>query len=268
MKYKAEDIEIYEPFPLESLFPPGMFSEEDSPASKQAVEVIRVIEKLILTGSRQSTLLSRYALLQTLPRIIQKRKEAGSYKEIDIMEGFLRQFCYSLSPEWHWEFLAELNEDEIEVFFKNYLLSHELWGKTEGAALLVRTILESVVHCEIRVNVNPMEIEDREIPEDKISMLGNRFSTMGEDFSLGKRYFSRPGTYHIYVGPISFQILGKFQEAGWADDTNPSPKLNKLVEFAEPYFLKSDIHFILATKGFNLGKARIGEDRLGEVLFN
>jgi len=75
-----------------------------------------------------------------------------------------------------------------------------------------------------------------------------------------------PEILDIFVGPILMSTLRQFQDAGWAEDIYPSDKLKQLASFTEPYYLKTRIHFILATEGFKLGVSRLAADRLGTVV--
>jgi len=267
MKSLKDYIEIYNPAPLESSFPPGMFDTDESAGSGQAVEALRVIEKLILSGSKQNVLNSRYALLQTFTRQIEEESKTEPIsKDLDLLKGFIRKYCVSLCPDWYSDFLKQLSDEESEVFFKNYLTAHESFGHPDGVADLLRTMLESIAHHPVQVKVKNLEKQNRKIPKDMLTLLGRQYSTLGENMVPGKRFNSRPGYYDINIGPVFIDTLELFQKTGWATDIYASKKLCRLAEFAEPFYLRTRIHFILAKKGFEIGKATLGVDRLGSVV--
>jgi hypothetical protein len=254
---------------LEFLLPIGLVDKDESVATSNAVRALRIIEKLIKDAGLQTAVHSRYALLQTFPRFygsMDDKDETFETIHEHIMD-YTRQYATALCPEWYIDFISSLSDDEAEVFLKNYVHAHETWGHSEGIGTLVRTMLESSTHSNIPVVVKELEYQERSIPDNLQSRLGvkDKHSVLGNDFVLGKKFHSRPKHFNIEVGPINVRSLEKFQEAGWADETNASKKLYRLVEFAEPFYLHSRIHIILETSGFVLARAALGKDRLGIV---
>lgn len=253
---------------LEDVLPLGMLDPHESAGSQNAVRTIRIFEKLIQDASLQNAHYARYALLQSFPRIDKTRKDQKPVPSIvDDVPDFIKQYTNALCPEWYGEFLSSLNDNELEVFLKNYVHAHETWGTPEGIATLARTMLECVTHYQIPIRVQELTSQERVIPEELYSRLGNieQYSTINKDFVLGKKYLCRPQRYDIFIGPISIRTLEKFQEAGWAVESQASKKLYRLVEFAEPFYLHARFNIILETVGFILGKASLNKNRLGIV---
>ena len=253
---------------LESFLPIGMIDAGGSNEANNAARALEILEILIKQSGYQQALFTRYSLLQSVPRCeAEKFKIDPAYKDLEDIPDFIRQYCEALCPKWYHRFFAKLTENEIEIFLKNYVHAHETWGHPEGIATLVRSMLENCGHQHIPVDIRPWEGQQRQIPDDLLTRLGNasRFSTLGENFVLGKRYTSRPEYYEIIIGPISSRTIDKFQNAGWAIQTEPSEKLIQLVEFAEPFYLKARVKFILETIGFILGNAILSKSKLGLV---
>jgi len=268
MNLADENITGVEFSSLESLLPLGMVDPRESRESQNAVRTIEILEKLIIQTRSQHALYTRYSLLQSLPRCESERfKSNNAYKDLENIPDFIQQYCKALCPSWYEEFLSSLTENELEVFLKNYVNAHETWGHTEGIAALVRTMLESCTHYHIPLEVRSLAPQNRLIPEELCSYLGTaeRYSVLGKDFVLGKRFYSRPECYDIIIGPISMRTLEKIQSSGWAVDAQASMKLNRLVEFAEPFYLRAKFHILLETIGYVLGRGVIGKDQLGIV---
>jgi hypothetical protein len=250
-------------------FPPGMFGGEEASGSRNAARMLGIIERLIQESSVQNALLAQYALLQTFPRVESLPPEEGKEGTYtpEPQADILRQYCTALFPESLAGLLPLLNDAEVEILFKNMLLAHETWGHAHGVATLVRTLLEGCLHDAIPVKVLGLVSDDVPIPEVLISHLGrgDQYSALGKNFVLGRRVAIRPKEYAIHVGPISQTQLGRLQEEGWADDTVPSHKLHQIVAVAEPFYLRSRIHYLFEKAGFTLSSALLGKSRLGVV---
>ena len=247
--------------PLETTFPPGILDEKESPDAENAVRSIRALEKIIEESSAATATRARYSLLQSFPRL--GSLAASGSEQAD---GFsLSDYCRALCPGWYREFLDTLSESEVEVFLKNYLLGHETWGHPEGVGTIVKTMLESVVHDEVPVVVKRVEGEEREIPDLEQSKLGTngRFSVLGSNMVLGTRFNCRSRRYDIFVGPISHTWLGEFQRSGWADVARASVKLQRLVDFAEAFYLRGRVVFLMEIGGMILGKGVLGKSQIG-----
>lgn len=254
---------------LEDLLPIGLLDKDESIATANAVKALHIIEQLIRDAGLNSMEHSRYALLQSFPRLfrnLDKDKQSFETLHEDIPD-YVQRYASALCPEWYTDFIASLTENEIEVFLKNYLHAHETWGHPEGIATLVRTMLESSTQFPVPVVVKELEYQERSIPDELQSKLGakNNYSIIGNNFVLGKKFKSRPKYYNIIIGPINVRTLEKFQEAGWAEEATASKKLYRLVEFAEPFYFHARIQILLETTGFILGRASLGKDRLGIV---
>lgn len=254
---------------LEDLLPIGLLDKDESVATANAVKALRIIEQLIRDAGLNSMEHSRYALLQSFPRLFADIDEQRQTFETlhENIPDYVSQYLSALCPEWYVDFISSLTDNESEVFLKNYVHAHETWGHPEGIATLVRTMLESSTQFPVPVVVKELEWQERTIPDEHRSRLGieGRQSIIGKDFVLGKKFKSRPKHYNIIVGPINIRTLEKFQEAGWADEANASKKLYRLVEFAEPFYFHARIQILLETSGFVLGRASLGKDRLGIV---
>lgn len=250
--------------PLESLFPPGIFSDFDSAGSKNAMRALRIMEKMVQEAVVRNTLYARFSLLQSFPRL---GKDEGGKGTGQVAADFVRQYCVALCPDSYAEFLSSLSDDEIEVFLKNYVHAHETWAHPHGVAALVRTMLESSLHGPVNVRIPSLEGEDRVVPEDLHSMLGRRerYSTLGRNFILGRRCTSRPTGFEVLIGPITPAELQSFQRSGWAEGSAPGWKLRRLAEFAAPFYMSTNLRFLFEAKGFVLGKASVGSHRLGVV---
>ena len=263
MSHIKDYIEFYKPGHLEKMFPYGVLSEEDN-GSRQVVEAIRSIENLILENENFNTLLARFSLLQAFPRQIKFSEELEDFfDDYDTYVSFVKEYALTLCPEAYREILEILSLDEIEIFLKNYLFGHEIWGSVEGMASMVRTMLESATHYAIPVNVAVKEKNVINIEDHHKSYLGKQHSTLGADFISGQRFLARPKYYSIDIGPIYYNTLEVLQEFGWADGFEASEKMKMLISVSEPYYLSSKVKFILATQGFELGKAKLGSDILG-----
>jgi len=267
MKEASNDLIHAEVTSLESLLPVGMIDDKESEGSKNSHRALQVIEELIQEACKRNVLNARYALLQLFPRLEDEihshvaKKNRADYEISD----FIRTYLTSLCPPWYYDFISALSEDETEIFLKNYVHAHELWGHPEGVAQLIRTMLEGSTHGRILVEVREIEGEKREIPGELRSRIGpaGQYAALGREFVLGRDFLSRPQRYDIRIGPISIRTLEKFQSAGWAVETHPSEKLYNLAKFAEPFYLHCRIHIILETVGFIIAKATIGKSKLG-----
>ena len=254
---------------LELSFPTGMFDDVSGAGSENALRALRIIERIIRESSAQNAQHARFALLQSFPRFIEREGLTKNEAEVvrQASKDFVRKYCLSLSPAWYSEIFSTLNDDEIEVYLKNYLYGHETWGHPRGVAAMVKSMLESSLHDGVIVDVHRLDGEERAIPEELHSRLGHKenYSYLGKNFMIGKRVESRPEWYEITVGPITTVQLEVFQRAGWADGTRPTEKLQQLVELTEPFYLRGKPRFLFERVGFVLGKALVGRSRLGIV---
>ncbi len=269
MSFATEHSLLFDSIPLESLFPAGMFDADQSKGSANALNMLRIIETLVKEETSRNALLSRYALLQSFPRI-----GAGDPSLVQAQERYeeslsdwLRNTCIAIMPQWYGTFLESLSEDELEVFLKNYVHAHELWGHSSGVALFVRTMMEKCVHLPVPVRLDALRGQSRPIPGHLQSRLGlvEQYSLLGKDFVPGTHVLSRPDYYRITIGPISVSMLQKIQEGGWAEGTQPSKKLHALVELASPFYFRTNIIILLEMVGCVIGRATLGKDRLGTV---
>ncbi len=254
---------------LEMSFPIGMFDEKGMPGQENAIRALRIIENIIQEASLQNAQHARFALLQSYPRFIGHegltKNEAEAVRSTS--KDFVRRYCTALAPAWYAEIFSTLDDDEMEVFLKNYLYGHESWGHPRGVATMVQSMLESCLHEQIPVDVHTLAAEERAIPEDLHSKLGRKehFSCLGRNFMIGKRVQSRPEFYDITIGPVTTTQLETFQRVGWADGTRPTEKLYRLVALAEPFYLYGKLRFLFEKVGFVLGNASVGRSRLGVV---
>lgn len=254
--------------PLEDSLPPGMFASDGAPGARNALRAFRIVESIIRERSAINALTARFALLQSFPRMADaaKREEDATAVLLETPD-FVRHYALALAPSWYGDFIAGLTDDQVEVLLKHVLQAHETWGHAEGIGALVRSMLEASAHAAVRVEVGELEGEDRVIPSDQISLLGRKenFSCLGRDFALGRSIFSRPERYEIRVGPLTRDVLESFREGEWAEGSHPSRKLERLVEFAEPFYLRARIRFLLesATSGFVLAHGVLGTGALG-----
>ncbi len=254
---------------LEDLLPIGLLDKDESVGASNAVKALSVIERLIRDAGLNSMEHSRYALLQSFPRLFADIGEQSQTFETlhENIPDYHRRYTTALCPESYLEFITSLSDDQAEVFLKNYVHAHETWGHPEGIGTLVRTMLESSTQFPVPVVVKELESQERPIPDELQSKLGMKenYSIIGTNFVLGKKFKSRPKYYNIVVGPINVRTLEKLQEAGWAEEANASKKLYRLVEFAEPFYFHARIQISLETSGFVLGRASLGKDRLGII---
>jgi hypothetical protein len=252
--------------PLEDSLPPGMFAPDGGAGAQNALRAFRIVEGIIRERSAQNALMARCALLQSFPRLAEGVKRDESSVVLDAPE-FARQYALALAPSWYADTIAELTDDQVEIFFKHTLQAHETWGHPAGVGDLVRSMLEAAVHAPVRVGVMPLEGEQRPIPKEQLSRLGRKenFSRLGKDFALGRGIFSRPERYEILVGPLGRDALEAFRREGWAEGSHPSRKLEHLTEIAEPYYLRARIRFLLesSTSGFVLAQGILGTGALG-----
>ncbi|GEM_PF-2566607 len=269
MSFAQEHIELFSTVPLQSLFPGGMFDPDASPGAGNASRALSIIESLIKESTARNALLSRYALLQSFPRIVSD-PDAGTEKlhgVDDAPAGHGRGYAGALTPEWYQSVLAAFDENEVELFLKIFLLGHEIWGHADGIALVVRMVVEHVAGTPVPVVVEHLKGEEKRVPEHLQSRLGSydNFTTLGKDFVLGNRFLCRPEHHHIRIGPISLRLLEKLQQHGWAEETRASRKLESLVEIASPFYFHAKIHIVIETIGCVLGRVMLGQDRLGTV---
>jgi hypothetical protein len=254
--------------PLEDSLPPGMFAPDGVQGAQNALRAFRIVEGIIRERSAQNALMARLALLQSFPRLSEGTRREESAVVLDSPE-FVRQYALALTPAWYGEYIAELSEDQVEILLKHALQAHETWGHAAGVGDLVRSMLEASVHAPVRVEVKPLEGEQRAIPKEQLSILGRKgnFARIGKDFALGKTVFSRPERYEILVGPISRDTLEGFRKEGWAEGSHPARKLERLAELAEPYYLRARIRFLLesTSSGFVLAQGRLGTGALGSA---
>ena len=252
---------------LEDLLPIGLLNKDKSAGTSNALKALRIIEHLIQDAGLKSMEHSRYALLQSFPRqFADKDEQTQTFETLhEDIPDYVRQYTAAICPEWYFDFISSLSDEQAEVFIKNYVHAHETWGHPEGIATLVRTMLESSTQFPVPLVVRELESQERPIPDELQSKLGANHSITGNDFVIGKKFKARPKYYSIIIGPINVRTLEKFQQAGWAKEANASKKLYRLVEFAEPFYFHSRIHFLLETTGFLLARATLGKDRLGIV---
>jgi len=254
--------------PLEDSLPPGMFAPGGAPGAQSALRAFRIVEGIIRERSAINALTARFALLQSFPRMAEaaKREEGSPAVMLDAPD-FVRQYALALSPSWYGDYIAGLSDDQVEILFKHVLQAHETWGHTEGIGALVRSMLEASVHAPVRIEVSDLEGGERAIPPEQLSLLGRpkNFPHLGKDFALGRNIFSRPERYEIRVGPLGRDALESFRKDGWAEGSHPSRKLERLVEFAEPYYLRARIRFLFesSTSGFVLAHGVLGSGALG-----
>jgi len=245
-----------------------MFARDGAPGAQNALRAFRIVEGIIRERSSINALTARFALLQSFPRMAEAvKREEGSQAVVLDAPDFVRHYALALSPSWYGEFITGLSDDQVEILFKHVLQAHETWGHTEGIGALVRSMLEASAHAPVRVEVRELEGEERAIPLEQLSMLGRpeNFPHLGKDFALGRTIVSRPERYDIRVGPLGRDILESFRKEGWAEGSHPSRKLERLVEFAEPFYLRARIRFLLesATSGFVLAHGVLGTGALG-----
>lgn len=256
--------------PLEDSLPPGMFAADGAPGAQNALRAFRIVEGIIRERSAINALTARYALLQSFPRMAEtaKREEGPPAVALDAPD-FVRQYALALAPSWYGEFIATLSEDQVEILLKHLLHAHETWGHGHGIGGLVRSMLESSAHAPVRVEVMDLEGEERPIPPDQLSLLGRNenFPHLGKDFALGRTIISRPERYEIRVGPITRDVLERFRADEWAEGSHPGRKLGRLAEFAEPFYLRARIRFLLesSTSGFVLAQGLLGTGALGSA---
>lgn len=253
--------------PLEDSLPPGMFAPDGAPGAQNALRAFRIVESIIRERSAINALTARCALLQSFPRMAEPAgRDEGPAVVLDAPD-FVRQYALALIPSWYGEYIAGLADDEVEILLKHILQAHEAWGHAEGIGGLVRSMLEASAHGPVRVEVMELEGEERPIPPEQLTLLGRKenFALLGKDFALGRRIFSRPERYEIRVGPLGRELLESFRKGGWADGSHPSRKLERLAEFAEPFYLRARIRFLLqsSTSGFVLGQGVVGTGALG-----
>ncbi len=269
MSFAAEHAELFSAISLESLFPAGMFDGSGTAGSGSALQVLRIIEELIKEETSYNALLSRYSLLQTFPRPDTGEQHSPREKErrSENPGVFFRGYCSAIMPQWYDKFLGALSDSELEVFLKNYLFAHELWGHPQGIALLVRTMMEQCIHLATPVHVDKLRGHSRPIPAHLHSLLGSQdqYSLLGRDLVLGSHFNSRPDHYRVTIGPISMPSLEKLQQGGWAEGTQATRRLHDLVGFASPFYFQSTVVILLETVGCVLGRVALGKDRLGTV---
>ncbi len=256
--------------PLEDSLPRGVFAPEGVPGAQNALRAFRIVEGIIRERSAINALTARYALLQSFPRLTEPSKHEGGSPAI-VLEApeFVRQYALALAPPWYGEYISTLSDDQVEILLKHLLQAHETWGHTEGIGGLIRSMLEACAHAPVRVEVLELEGDERPIPSSQLSLLGRKesYSRLGKDFALGRTVFSRPERYEIRVGPLGREDLESFRKGEWADGSRPSRKLERLVEFAEPFYLRSRIRFLLesSTSGLVLGQGLLGTGALGSA---
>lgn len=254
-------------FPLLDQFPFGTFDPEESVASANAYRAFIIIEDLICRELTGQALLARLSLLQTFPRLLQSSRDPQkqSVTRGDDLSNFVHQYSAALCPRWYNKILSKLTPEEAEVFLKNYLTAHELWGHVRGITTLVKSMLENCAHQEIPVACQLLKPEERAIPTNMLSELKKSYSTLGVDFALGAKFLARPQVFEIRIGPITRRSLEKIQSLGWANGTDASAKLNELIGVASPFYLSSRTRILLAQTGFNLGGVPLGKSQLGYV---
>lgn len=239
---------------LETLLPIGMLSDA-TPGAKAALEAIRALETVIRKGAQANARYARYALLQEFPRSTKNKAD----------EGLVTNYATALMPEHVFATIRGYNELEKEAFLKLYLVAHETWGHLEAIGFAVKAMLETAAHCRVPVRVGTLEKQDRAIPNQFQSVLGEHLAEVGVTFALGKRMYVRPEHYDIIIGPVSRVVLGWFESAQWAVRTSPSEKLQELVSLVEPYFLSGRLKILVETRGCVLGSAVMGKETLGKV---
>jgi len=254
--------------PLEDSLPPGMFAPDGGVGAQNALRAFRIVEGIIRERSAQNALMARCALLQSFPRLAEAGKREESSVALDAPD-FARQYALALAPSWYADTIGELSDDQVEILLKHMIQAHETWGHAGGVGDLVRSMLESSAHAAVRVEVMPLDGEQRQIPKEQLSILGRKdnYAHLGMDFALGRGVFSRPERYEILVGPIGREVLESFRKNGWAEGSHPARKLEHLAEIAEPYYLRARIRFILesTTSGFVLAQGILGTGALGSA---
>ncbi len=253
---------------LMSLFPPGIFgTEASSPSIERAVKAFRSIEALMIENAQECRKLNRLTNLEFPP----DRKAADGFLDRlnntrDFVHYFVDGMIRTLMPGSSRAFISTLSDSEKEIMLKFYLHGHELRGKHYGVVLLVRSMAEHVCGHAVEVRSKRIGSSRIDIPEHLRTSLGDKKSALGKDFLLGHEFSVRSNENEIFIGPIPYKSLGKLQAASWATEGRADTKLERLVEFAEPYYMKARIHILLETKGFKIGESKIGAGKLGVVV--
>jgi hypothetical protein len=264
MRAVHDYINYNKPISLHDNFPPGMFLPDGNPDEIKAWEMIGTIDKLILEGTARNQLLQKFSLLQIVPRTLNEYEvKNDSNLDLDDFNNYYKNLLRVLTPDWYNKFTDMLSESQAEIYFKNYLVSHETWGSSSGITSLVKTMLENDADRSIKINIKLNPIDRRKIDSKIVTTMGKQNSRLGIDFLAGKDVNCKPRHLDIYIGPIFYMTLEKLQQAGWASGTNPDEKLTRLIELALPYYFNPRIHILLATEGFTIGKSILGKDRLG-----
>lgn len=241
--------------PFEDRLPPGIVAEREAPEAGDAARAVRALERIVEEACAETAGAARYAQLQSFPRL-----GGGSVSGFSVRDH-LRDLC----PDWYGEVLDGLTEEESEVFLKNYLVAHEVWGHEAGVGALVKSLIESAAHDEVPVAVAPVGAENRSIPAPERSRLGRKdaYSMLGESLVLGREFQCRSRRYEIVAGPITRRCLETLCSAGWAAGEEASERLTRLLGVAEPYYLAGRVRFVLETEGFELARAVLGRNTLG-----
>lgn len=264
MKAVSEYKKLYKPVSLHNSFPPGMFVNDGNPEETKAWEMIATLENLILEGASRNLILQKFSLLQIVPRSLNEYEvKEDSNLNLDDFTNYYKNLLRVLTPDWYHSFTDTLGESQAEIYLKNYLVSHETWGTEQGITRLIRTMLENDADRAVKVSSKLTPNDRRTIDGQIVTLLGKQNARLGVDCLAGRNVNCRPRHLDIYVGPIFYMTLEKIQQAGWADGTNASEKLNRLAELAMPYYFNPRIHILLATEGFTVGKSILGKDRLG-----
>jgi hypothetical protein len=220
---------------------------------------------MIQAGTRRVSLLAALSNLQISDRTLWTdgfdSRTAAEYRELATRVPL--RLLGAVTPVWYRRFIDKLSERERESFLKNSILSHELWGRTEGIAVVFRSILESASGVRVPVRVEAPGAKTVPIPEQLHTRLGSTYSTLGADFTLGKQVRCRSNELHIYAGPISLNTLEVLQQSEWAEGLNAGNKARMLGELVVPYYIKPFVHYVLDTRGFVLGTSRLGTERVG-----
>jgi len=253
---------------LMSLFPPGIFGTGvSSPSIERAVRAFQSIEVLMIENAQVCRKLNRLANLEFPP----DRKAADSFLDRlantrDFVHYFVDGMIRTLMPGSSKNFINTLSDGEKEIMLKYYLHGHELRGKHYGVVLLIRSMAEHVCGHAVPVRSKRIDSNKINIPSHLRTSMGGEKSALGKDFLLGYEFSVRSNENEIFIGPIPYKSLVMLQAASWATEGRASTKLERLAEFAEPYYMKARIHILLETKGFKIGGSKIGTGRLGVVV--
>jgi hypothetical protein len=243
-------------------FPKGMFAD-DIEIESNAKNAIDIIEELIKENVNQIVDFNRYSNLQLFKRNIKNTGLLSGHNDAYSIDNFNYLIGKVLLPDRFQAFFEELSEEQSEAFLKIYFSNHEFSGQYTGIEYLVKIMMEASLDESVKVKVDNLMGDNRDIPQNMISHLKTSNSMIGSNFIIGSKVKCRSRNYHIYIGPIDMNQLNVLNEDGWCDGEMASEKLYKLVSFSEPYYINSRIHILLSRVGFKLGYSKIGNEKLG-----